>query len=306
MSLRLRTVCFAGVFVGCGVLLAIGCSDSSNKKLVHGNQAGEGGAAGEAAGGTSPGTGGKVIAPEGGAGGEVSPGAAGEGGAPSVGAAGQPGTAGEGGAVAEGGASGAGPACASGLADGVILNTPNTQKACRGAIVTAGFSATNAADLFTCCGLSDGSAPYSVDIQGLTNGREGDSFGYLTIVVPALAPFGVNHIAATCSGGLATNTFDIDVQSTALPVVSGLQSSQISSGDMLQINGSNLDLVTLIQAVSVDGNNSSPTCAIQTQATDSVTCSFDGISPGDYNIVVQQNDCGTAINQPLLTVQQAL
>lgn len=303
MSLRLRTVCFAGVFVACGVLLAVGCSDSSNKKVVRGNQAGEGGAAGEAAGGTSSGTGGMIVAPEGGAGGEVS--AAGEGGAPPVGAAGQGGAAGEG-VVAEGGAAGAGPVCATGVADGVTLGG-SVQKVCRGAIVTASFTATTADDLFTCCGLSDGVAPYAVDIGGKTTGREGDAYGNVAVAVPAFAPFGVSHITATCTGGPATNTIDVDVQEGTLPSVDGFQTNPITSSDTLTINGSNLGLVTTITAVSVDGNNSNVDCVIDTQQQfdDAVSCTLSDISPGDYYIKVEQADCGAAVNLPVLTVMLA-
>ena len=56
--------------------------------------------------------------------------------------------------------------------------------------------------------------------------------------------------------------------------------------------------------MSVDGNSISE-CVINTEAQspDSVSCGFEGISSDDYYIVVEETDCGAAVNQPILTIK---
>jgi len=43
---------------------------------------------------------------------------------------------------------------------------------------------------------------------------------------------------------------------------------------------------------------------IADNVTDSqLTCSFDSIEPGDYLVVVQENDCGYAVKTPTFSVK---
>jgi hypothetical protein len=317
MSLRPGSVCLLALVVGCTVVQVVGCSDDTSKKVRGIGEAGE---AGEPAGGTSAGTGGTK--PTGGA-----PGAAGavsEGGAPALNEAGQGGTAVVGAAgagtseagapdvLAEGGAAGAAPtgaagagpvACAAkGIATGITLNSESPQLACIGATITTSFFAETSDPAFTCCGVSNTDVPYPVTISGATTSiTDGDS-GTVSMTVPAEAQIGVQNITVSCSSGQAFNTFDVNV--VPAPVVTELENSLIFQGEEVDIDGTNLSNVTTVTAKSADGLNSDVQCTINTDSSSDVFLAVScDISPGDYTIVVEQDNCGVVATQPGLTVR---
>jgi hypothetical protein len=303
MSARLRLVCFAGLLIGCAAALGTGCSDDNTKKKA--GSAGEAGEAGEA-GQAASGAGGKGGAGSGG----MTP-VAGEGGLPSE--AGQggaaPGMAGAAGAAeagatsSEGGAGGApGFACTpSGTVTGVTFVSEGAQTVCRGARIQASFNANDALGRFLCCGVSDTTTPYGVELKGVTNIEA--TFGVISLIVPTDAPLGPQSISATCSDGPATNTLDIDVSDATVPVVTEISPVTFSSNQTITLTGEHLDQVSQVFAVPDDPSNSSAECFISAEATSgSLSCSFDGIAPGQYKIVATENNCGAAVNWPNLTV----
>ncbi len=310
MSLSARTVGLSALFVGCAVVVAIGCSGSSSKK-VHGAGGGtsEGGEAGEPSG-----VGGSATKPIGGAGGTAGSGVIGEagqgqGGTTVVGqagasAAGAPSEAGasEGG---EPGAAGAGPlACvSSGLVDTVAIPEQEVQTVCRGALIDATYTAQSTGSSFTCCGAFDASSSFTV------NGIGGDGGGLVSFVVPSDAPAGNQSVSLVCSAGAVSGNINLNVTDTLPPVVTGLANSLIYNGNGLEIDGSNLSGVTNVTAVSTGNPNDTADCIIDSEdSTDSIIlCGFDGsISNRDYYIVVEQDDCGAAVNAPSLTILPSL
>jgi hypothetical protein len=299
MVARARLACFAGLLVGCAAVLGVGCSDDSGSKK-RGGTAGEAGEGGEAEGGTgggASGSGGKsgsgglpAVAGEGGA-----PSEAGQGGAPTLAEAGAAG-------ASEAGAAGAGPlgpgSCmpSGNVAPVTLPGTPIT--VCRAARVESGFTASTGDPTFACCGVSDTTQPYGVSLSGVS----GDGGGQLSFVVPADAPLGAQAVTVTCSSGKATNPFQVLVTDTPAPVVTGLQSSLIFVGDTLVIQGSDLGQVTRVVLVPVGAGQTSD-CIVDSAAStvDSISCVFNGAA-GDYTVVVEQSDCGLAVNTPALTV----
>jgi hypothetical protein len=295
---RLRWVCFAGLLVGSAALLGVGCSDDSGSKK-RGGTSGEAGEAGEPAVGGGNGGGGAgghggmpAVAGEGG-----TPSEAGQGGAPTLAEAGAAGAS-----IAEAGAAGAGPlgpdSCTpSGNVGPVTLpGTPIT--VCRAARVESGFTSNSGDPSFGCCGVSDTSRPYGVAVSGISS----DGGGQLSFVVPADAPLGAQSVKVTCSSGQATNSFQVVVTDTPAPVVTGLDSSFIFGGDTLVINGSNLGQVSRVVAVPV-GAGQAADCAVDSAAStaSSISCVLDALD-GDYTVVVEQSDCGFAVNTPVVTV----
>ena len=300
MSSRWQAVCLAGLFVGCAAVLGVGCSDDSSKKVTPDSN--EGGEAGEAAGGAAPGSGDTT-----GMGGEdLTPGAAGQGGAPTDGAAGAPAAgapstpsiAGAGGEP-DLGAAGAGPiACGEpGSVNNLSIPAQARQTVCRGTYQVFDFLASTTAAAFTCCSAL---APIS--------GIGGDGSGQFVFTVPNDAPFGNQSVAVTCSEGPVSGTLDIDVSETALaPEVDGLERGTIVQGDPLQIDGLHLDLVSHVTVVSVDNPSFSADCQIDPEQLTSSTlvCNLGGnIPPGDYSVVVEEDDCGFVVNSPIVTIQQ--
>jgi len=300
MSSRLRLVCFAGLLISCAAALATGCSDDSSKKKV--GSAGEAGEAGEA-GQAATGAGGQAGAGSGG----MNP-VAGEGGVPSeAGQGGVPtGAAGAAGAAGASGELGAGGAFAFdcspvGAATNVSFSSEGLT-VCRGARITMRFSASASDPTFSCCGLSDTAAPYGVVIDGLTDFDS--SSGDASLIVPPDAPLGSQSIQALCSGGAAVNTIPFSVSATAAPVVTELVPNMIFPNGTLGISGEHLDQVSNVFAIATDGSISVPCNFVSAPTATSISCNFNGIELGDYNIVVTQNGCGSALNTPVLTVRQ--
>jgi hypothetical protein len=268
-------------------------------------EAGAGGEAGEPAGGHGGSLGSGGATPAGGEAGAQSE--AGQGGA-SVGAAGAavggaPDTsvAGAAGEPSTAGAGGEGPlACEpSGTTYGININPENQQTVCRGAQVVAAISASDSDPSFTCCGVSDTTVPYNVDLIGIT-GSEND----IVLTVPDNAPLGAQSITATCTSSV-TNTIDIIVSATPAPVVTGLASSSLYASDTVVINGSNFNpALDRVMAVPASGSNSASECAIAVSASSStsISCNFDSINHGDYDLILQQSNCGFALTVPRLTI----
>jgi hypothetical protein len=146
-------------------------------------------------------------------------------------------------------------------------------------------------------------AGYSVDISGVTNG---DGGGSVSMIVPAAAPLGAQSVTLTCAPGPVKYSFDVIVTDTLAPVVTGADSA-IFGDEVLHITGSNLSGVSTVNAVPADpaATISGSNCFFNTgDVTDSeLSCSFDGIEPGDYLIVVQEQDCGYAVNAPKVTIK---
>jgi hypothetical protein len=311
MSLSARTAGLSALLVGCAVVIAIGCSDSSSKKVRGaGGGTSEGGEAGEPGGGA----GGSVTKPIGGAGGSAGSGVIGEagqgqGGTTVVGqagaaTAGAPSEAGapEGG---EPGAAGAGPlACvSSGLVDSAAIPEQEIQTVCRGALIDATLSAPSTASSFTCCGAFDATSSFTV------TGIGEDTGALISFVVPSDAPGGNQSVSLVCSAGPVSGSLGVNVVDTLPPVVTGVANSLIYSGDNLEIDGSNLSGVSNVTAVATGNPNITADCLIDPDSsTDSaLICSFDGdISVGDYYLVVEEDNCGMAVNAPTITVQQSL
>jgi hypothetical protein len=126
--------------------------------------------------------------------------------------------------------------------------------------------------------------------------------GQLSFVVPSDAPLGAQSLTVTCSSGATNNTFNVLVTDTPAPVVTDLLHSSIASGDTLVIEGSNLDQVSRVVAVSLDHSKTAG-CFIDSNAStaDSISCAFDSIDLGDYSVVVESN-CGYAANSPVLSI----
>jgi hypothetical protein len=313
MSSRLRSACIAGLLVGCAAVVGVGCSSDSAKKVVHTpvGEAGAGGEAGEAAGGASGGHGGSGgsggATPVGGEGGAQSE--AGQGGAP-IGAAGAPaggapdtsvaGAAGES-SVAGAGGEGTAACAPTGTTYGINIDPENQQTVCRGARVFANATAVDADPIYTCCGVSDATVPYGVDVTGAAD------LGQIAFTVPIDAPTGSQSITVTCTSSV-TNTFDVTVSATLAPKVTGVENSLLYGSDTVVINGSNFDPTSdRVTAVPTSGTGNSSECFVGTDSTStSLSCAFDGIDPGEYYLVVQRNDCGYAVDRATITIQQNL
>jgi hypothetical protein len=309
MSSRARSACLGALFVGCGVLLAIGCSDDSGSKKVRA-VGGEAGEAGESSAGA--GTGGTGGAPTAGTGGlgEAGQGPA-QGGSAVVGAAGAPAVA-ESGApsVAEGGAAGdtstAGTGPLACVSSGSVTNLSIPEQAqvtvCRGALVTTNFNADSSDATFQCCAsLGLGSMASSIVVAGLGNGDGGQ----LAFTVPDDAVSGAQSASVTCSGSAGPASLDVNISDASLPVVTGLENSTIDSNSDLVIDGTNLSGVTSVTAVSTT-DASTTACQINPDSSNDsvVTCNFGGEIPSnaDYYLVVSASNCGDAVVQPTFTV----
>jgi hypothetical protein len=123
--------------------------------------------------------------------------------------------------------------------------------------------------------------------------------------MPADAPLGAQSITATCSDGPATNTIDLVVTDTAVPVVTELSPVSIfeNSNQTLTLTGEHLDQLSGVIAVPDDGSNTTAQCFISSETTStSLSCNFDGIAPGSYKLVAFENNCGSPVNWPSLTV----
>ena len=311
MSSRARSACLGALFVGCGVLVAIGCSDDSGSKKVRavGGEAGEAGESGAGAGGT----GGAPTAGTGGGLGEAGQGPA-QGGSAVVGAAGAPAEGGapvtaEGGAAGDNGTAGAGPlACVS---SGSVTNFSIPEQAqvtvCRGALVTANFNADLSDATFQCCASLGLGSTSSIVVGGVGNG---DGGGQLAFTVPDDAVFGAQSAAITCSGSTAPASLDLNISDASLPVVTGLENSIIDSNADLVIDGTNLSGVTSVTAVSTTDATSTAACQINPDSSNDsvVTCNFEGDiqSNADYYLVLSASNCGDAVVQPTFTVTPSL
>ena len=154
--------------------------------------------------------------------------------------------------------------------------------------MVSAFTASSADPTFTCCGVSVLPTPYTVELAAAMGV---DGSGQIAFQVPEDAPGGPQSIAVTCSSGEATNTFDILVADTPLPVVDTITPPP-TPNDPLTISGSGLAGVTGIRATAVGNSNVALECALETRVDDNITCYFDGIDPGDYTLFVQAADCG--------------
>jgi hypothetical protein len=312
MSSRARSACLGALFVSCGVLVAIGCSDDSGSKKVRA-VGGEAGEAGESSAGTGAGGTGEIpVAGTGGGLGEAGQGPA-QGGSAVVGAAGTPAVA-EGGApsTAEGGAAGdtsmagAGPLACVGSGSVTNLSIPEQAQltVCRGALVTANFNADSSDATFQCCAsLGLGSTTSSIVVGGLGNG---DGGGKLAFTVPDDAVSGAQSASVTCSGSAGPASLDLNISDASLPVVTGLENSTIDSNSNLVIDGTNLSGVTSVTAVSTTDATSTVACQINPDSSNDsvVTCNFGGEIPSDadYYLVLSASNCGDAVVEPTFTV----
>jgi hypothetical protein len=317
MSSRARSACLGALFVTCGVLVAIGCSDDSGSKKVRG-VGGEAGEAGEPSGGTGAGgnggSGEVPIAGTGGGLGEAGQGPA-QGGSAVVGAAGAPAEGGapsssEGGAAGDTSTAGTGPlACvSSGSVTNLSIPEQEQLTVCRGALVTANFNADSTDATFQCCAsLGLGTNSSSIVVGGLGNG---DGGGQLAFTVPDDAVSGAQSASVTCSGSAAPASLDLDISDASLPVVTGLENSTVDSNSDLVIDGTNLSGVTSVTAVPTTDATSTVACQINPDSSNDsvVTCNFGGEIPSnaDYYLVISASNCGDAVVQPTFSVIPSL
>ena len=284
MASQTRLGVFVGLFLVCGLNLATACGSSDAKKTTTPEgEAGEAGAAG-----ASPEHGG-------GAGGSEA-GATSEGGA-----AGEVGTAGQGGAAGEasGGAAGAGElACEpTGSVTNLVLAKGAVYPACRDAIIHPAFELDASSDDFSCCGVSDTSAPYAVELLGLPNGAGGGRFA---LHVPADAPDGAQSLTVSCSSGVLGSKISYVVTGGTAPVLTSAKSS-ITASQTMVVAGQNL--ATVIEVEAVAANGTTYLCNIDHEATTdtSLFCSFDAIPVAAYQLTMRK-DCGYAVQTWPFTV----
>jgi hypothetical protein len=298
MSRFSRTFCVATLLVSSAVLISVGCSDDTSKKVRGIGDAGEGGAAGEVASGGKGGTpaAGGIV----GVGGapETEAGAAGvapvgAGGAPEAGAGGEPAIS------SEAGAGGAPEplACLSGNVTNVTLSEVRST-ICRGAVYEFSFLSSTMDDTFTCCGtLGTSSIPITVSAVG-----NGDGGGEFSFQVPDDAIPGDQALTLSCSSGPVSDPLLVTVSTTLGPVVtSSTPSFHTDSGQSVTITGTNLLGVNVVSLVGSEGAVTD--CAIDAAShTDtSITCS--GSPPqGTYTLIVSETDCGQAVNTPSIEV----
>jgi hypothetical protein len=104
-------------------------------------------------------------------------------------------------------------------------------------------------------------------------------------------------------------TFDFNVVATEAPVVIGADKVLAQNG-LLHITGEHLLLVTQVYVVPVSGTGPESSCYLTGVNADNpdgdtdtaLTCSFDGVAPGDYVVVVSAKNCGNATYAPPLTI----
>lgn len=293
-------VCGGGVFV-----LASGCGSDDGKKAVKAEEAG---AAGQSDGGAPPSSGGSMSSPSG------APGAAGadagqagalgsaDGGVGGVGAGGV-GAAGEAGQGA-GGAPLVNECTMDGTVTDLALLTEPIYQGCRGAVVHVPFDASDSTATFTCCGTSTSEPSYDALLQGLSNF---DGGGDLLLPVPADAPLGSYAMNVACPTQVGGQAFALEINDLAAPIVTDATASMFPK-DPLVITGENLDGVTAITAVKLDGS-SIAFCNIDaaSRTTTSVTCTFNAITPSQdaadlYELDIASEQCGSAANRPSLLV----
>ncbi len=279
------------VVLGCAVLSAAACGSTKKKSTYAAGEGGEGGETPVAAAGSA-------VEPQGGAAGANAQPEAGQGGTPD--AAGAAGTPNQGGSAGIAGA----PACTPAGSVTSVSIKPNEapEPACRGARILASFTGTTDTN-FTCCGVSNSAQPYAVTVTGERTQAAGDD---LLLLVPADAPLGVTSVSTTCSSGPVTPTIEFEVIDKLPPVVSSVDASIFADGT-LQITGQNLQDVSQVTAIPVSGVGDLANCFYGDNiSATSISCVFDGITPGDYYIAVQQGGCGYAVNTPKVTIKPVL
>jgi hypothetical protein len=168
-------------------------------------------------------------------------------------------------------------------------------KACRGGTARLVTAAHDTDPTFTCCAKAN-EIDHSVELSGAKFGANGVS---LALPVPDEAPSGEVRFDVTCSSGFA-GTLKIFVNEGAPPVVTGLAASAMFANDTLVINGTHLGAVTSATAIS---GNQGFACAIDAQSATSISCHFTDIPAGNYTIELHDDDCGSAIERPALTIK---
>lgn len=278
----------------CVLAMASGCGSSSGKKATR--PVGDAGAAGET---SSAGAAGTSLPSDAGA-------------APSAGAAGEAvsaegGASSEGGATAEGGAAGAEPepfVCEpSGATPYVQIQNEGPPSVCRNSVAFGYYYSQESSPTFTCCGTSDAETPFGVQLNAIAAGTNGN--GYIQFVVPADAPLGAQKVTVSCLDSNAENDFDIDVKEGTAPVVTSAGADTISfNAQGLTLTGTHLAQVIRVFLQPTDGG-SLQTCYVGGEPTDtSISCTFDGLSAGEYRVIAYTDVCGAAVNQPHLSVKE--
>lgn len=282
--MRVRNLGLPALLASCAVMMAVGCGSSAKKNAVRPVD-GDSGAAGA-----------EPAPSEGGAAGAMpEPGAAGEGGA--SGDAGASGAAGEGGE--SGGPGGVVNACVTaGSTTKIQYAVDGSVSVCPGARLILPIAAGEATPEFTCCAVTD--TQQSLAISGRMISDTGD--GYLDFIVPVNVPVGDRVVDVACAGGVAQDQIVLTVKNGEAPFVKSADES-IHQGDPLHITGTHLSDVDRVLIVPTDASAAATTCYVQSdEVTDtSVTCNFDGVSIGEYEVVVLDG-CGAALVKPKLTI----
>ena len=297
MALLVRSQGWVALLGGaaCVLAMASGCGSSSGKKTTR--PIGDAGASGETSSAGAAGT--------------AQPSDAGA--APTAGAAGEAGSAeggasGEGGMSPEGGAAGAEPepfVCEpSGATPYVQIQNEGAPIVCRNSVAFGYYYAPRAAESFTCCGTSDGATPFGVVLSAVHEGT--DSNGYIEFVVPADAPLGPQKLTVSCLDSNAENGFEIDVREGTAPVVTSAGPATITfNAQGLTLTGTHLAQVVRVLLQPTDGVSTLQSCYVGGDPSDtSVSCTFDGLDAGEYQVIAYTDFCGVAVNQPHLSVKE--
>lgn len=286
MAIRARGMGLFALVTGCAVMMAVGCG-SSSKKRVNPTKDGDAGAAG---------------AEQPGAGGE-----AGEPGVGGAGAAGEGGASGTAGAIGEGGTAGVVEPleCVPlGSAANLQIDNEVPPAACRGSAAFTLYDTAEASTSFTCCGISDTEVPYSATLSAFDTDQAGS--GLIQFAVPDDAPLGVQQLAVTCTDSNDT-VFRVNVKEGTPPVVSALSATTITTlTNDLTITGKSLQDVAYVYLVPTDGGELQSCYVTGTPTDTSLTCAFDGLEAGEYNVVLATEECGSAVTQPHLVVTEAV
>jgi hypothetical protein len=282
---------WASVLVCASLLAAVSCGSDDDKKVNRDEDAGGQGGAGAPSSAGTPST-------EGGTGGAPTPegGTGNAGGDPTQPVAGGGGAGGE---PTEMGGAGGQPPVSSCVPEGATL-LPNVvsepiYSVCRGARLAVPMSAEGTDASFTCCGVSNAEPAWGTDFFGRSYVEFGREFLF---EVATDAPLGAQSMSIECQNGPVGGVVQLNVVEGAPPVVTSA-TEQVVQGDVITVEGTNLNNVSDAWAIAPDG--SSYECIIDGEGQDdaSFTCFFNGIPIGTgYRLRISQEGCGLAAVQP--------
>ena len=182
------------------------------------------------------------------------------------------------------------------------IQNETTVQACPGAIAFGYYYAPQAPAHFTCCGKSNAETAFGATLTASSIGANGN--GYIQFEVPSGADLGTQLVTVSCLGTVAENGFYVEVNDGAPPAVTAVEPTTLTtSASGLTITGSNLANVDSIVLLPTNGGPEGR-CYVDnsTKTETSLECNFDGLSAGEYDVVVLEPNCGASVNQPHITV----